>query len=228
MNRHNIGGSGWRRDLVWLVAGFGLLVGWDMAGADLAVARWFGSATGFALREAWWTSSLLHEGGRRLAWAVLLVLVVGIWRPLPVFAGLSKRERVGWVLVTLAAVLLVPSIKRVSLTSCPWDLAEFGGMAQYVSHWRWGVGDGGPGHCFPSGHAAGAFAFLSGFFVLRPHRPGLARGWLVGVLVLGALFGGAQLARGAHYPSHTLWTAWFCWAVCLAGQRVMEITNPKR
>lgn len=227
MNDHG-SGNGWRRDLAWLAAGFVLLVGWDVAGADLAVARWFGSGTGFALRGAWWTSTLMHEGGRMLAWAVLLVLVVGIWRPLPAFAGLSKRERVGWVLVTLATVLLVPSIKRVSLTSCPWDLAEFGGMAQYVSHWRWGVGDGGPGRCFPSGHAAGAFAFLSGFFVLRPHRPGLARGWLVGVLVLGALFGGAQLARGAHYPSHTLWTAWFCWAVCLAGQRVMEITDPDR
>lgn len=228
MNNNGSGGSGWRQDLAWLAAGFGLLVGWDVAGADLTVTRWFGSATGFALRGAWWTSTLMHEGGRMLAWAVLLVLVVGIWRPLPAFAGLSKRQRVGWVLVTLAAVLLVPSIKRVSLTSCPWDLAEFGGMAQYVSHWRWGVGDGGPGHCFPSGHAAGAFAFLSGFFVLRRHRPGLARGWLVGVLVLGALFGVAQLARGAHYPSHTLWTAWFCWAVCLAGQRVMEITDPDR
>lgn len=216
------------RDLAWLAAGFWLLVGWDVVGADLTVARWFGSATGFALREAWWTNGLLHEGGRRLAWVVLLVLVVGIWRPLPAFAGLTTRERIGWVLITLAAVLLVPSIKRVSLTSCPWDMAEFGGVAQYVSHWRWGVGDGGPGHCFPSGHGTGAFAFLSGFFVLRPHRPRLARKWLGGVLTLGALFGGAQLARGAHYPSHTLWTAWFCWVVCLAGHRVMEITNTDR
>ena len=91
----------------------------------------------------------MHEGGRWLAWAVLLLLVVGIWRPLPAFAGLPQHQRIGWVLVTLAAVLLVPAIKRVSLTSCPWDLAEFGGMAQYVSHWRWGAGDGGPGRCFP-------------------------------------------------------------------------------
>jgi membrane-associated PAP2 superfamily phosphatase len=220
--------DGGRRDLAWLAAGLLLLIGWDMAGADLTVTRWFGSATGFALRESWWTSGLLHEGGRRLAWAVLITLVVGIWRPLLAFAGLTRRERVGWVLVTLAAVLLVPAVKRVSLTSCPWDLVEFGGVAQHVSHWRWGVADGGPGHCFPSGHAAGAFAFLSGYFVLRPHRAGLARGWLAGVLLLGALFGWAQLARGAHYPSHTLWSAWGCWAVCLAGRFVMEITDPAR
>jgi membrane-associated PAP2 superfamily phosphatase len=213
---------GWR-DLGWLAAGLLLLVGWDLAGADLAVVRWFGSPTGFPLRTVWWTSGLMHEGGRWLAWSVLLGLVAGIWRPLPAFAGLTRRERVGWVLVTLAAVLLVPAIKRVSLTSCPWDLAEFGGMAQHVSHWRWGDRDGGPGRCFPSGHAAGAFAFLSGFFVLRPYRPDLALRWLLGVVLVGTLFGMAQLVRGAHYPSHTLWSAWCCWAVCLAGQGVLRL-----
>jgi membrane-associated PAP2 superfamily phosphatase len=214
------------RDLGWLAAALLLLIGWDLTGVDLAVVRWFGSGSGFALRASWWTSTLLHEGGRLLAWAVLLLLIGGIWRPLPVFAALAQRERIGWVLVTLAAVLLVPSIKRVSLTSCPWDLAEFGGMAQYVSHWRWGVGDGGPGRCFPSGHAAGAFAFLSGVFVLRPYRPDLARRWLIGVLLVGTLFGAAQLVRGAHYPSHTLWTAWLCWAVCLAGQALWPLRRP--
>ena len=215
----------WRRDLAWLAAGLLLLLGWDWAGADLAVAHWFGSPTGFALRSVWWTSGLLHDGGRWLAWAALLVLVVGIWRPLPVFARLTPRERIGWVLVTLTAVLLVPAIKRVSLTSCPWDLAEFGGVAQYVSHWRWGVGDGGAGHCFPSGHAAGAFAFLSGYFVLRTDHPRLARRWLYGVLLAGALFGVAQLVRGAHFPSHTFWTAWFCWAIGLFGGRLTVVSR---
>lgn len=218
--------NSWRRDLAWLAAGLLLLLAWDLAGVDLVVARWFGSPNGFALRTVWWTSDLLHGGGRWLAWAALLVLVVGIWRPLPVFARLTRRERIGWVLVTLAAVLLVPAIKRISLTSCPWDLAEFGGVAQYVSHWRWGLGDGGVGHCFPSGHAAGAFAFLSGYFVLRTDHPRLARRWLYGVLLAGALFGVAQLVRGAHFPSHTFWTAWFCWGIGWAGQGLWRATAP--
>ena len=217
--------NSWRRDLAWLAAGLLLLLAWDLAGVDLVVARWFGSPNGFALRTVWWTSDLLHGGGRWLAWAALLVLVVGIWRPLPVFARLTRRERIGWVLVTLVAVLLVPAIKRISLTSCPWDLAEFGGVAQYVSHWRWGVGDGGAGHCFPSGHAAGAFAFLSGYFVLRADHPRLARRWLCGVLLAGALFGVAQLVRGAHFPSHTFWTAWFCWAIGLFGGRLTAVSR---
>ena len=215
----------WRRDLAWLAAGLLLLLGWDWAGADLAVAHWFGSPTGFALRSVWWTSGLLHDGGRWLAWAALLVLVVGIWRPLPVFARLTRRERIGWVLVTLVAVLLVPAIKRVSLTSCPWDLAEFGGVAQYVSHWRWGVGDGGAGHCFPSGHAAGAFAFLSGYFVLRADHPGWHAAGCAGCCWRARCSVVAQLVRGAHFPSHTFWTAWFCWAIGLFGGRLTAVSR---
>jgi len=34
------------------------------------------------------------------------------------------------------------------------------------------------------------------------------------VCSIGALYGWAQLARGAHYVSHTLWSAWLCWVVC--------------
>jgi membrane-associated PAP2 superfamily phosphatase len=112
---------------------------------------------------------LLHDGGRLLGWAVLAALVVNIWRPW--WSGPTRGERVAWVLVTLACLLLVPALKRVSATSCPWDLQAFGGVANYVSHWQLGVADGGPGHCFPSGHAVAAFAFISGWFALRPHAP---------------------------------------------------------
>ena len=30
-------------------------------------------------------------------------------------------------------------------------------------------------------------------------------------LLAGLLLGLTQTVRGAHYPSHTLWTAWICW-----------------
>jgi membrane-associated PAP2 superfamily phosphatase len=116
----------------------------------------------------------------------------------------------------LGCALLVPLLKRFSLTSCPWDLAEFGGVAAYVPHGLLGVADGGPGHCFPSGHAASAFVFLGAWFLWREHSRRVARRWLAGTLVAGVLFGAAQLARGAHYPSHTLWTAWICLALLAA------------
>ncbi|MDB5829967.1 MAG: phosphoesterase, partial [Variovorax sp.] len=115
-----------------------------------------------------------------------------------------------------AAVLAVTLIKSHSRTSCPWDLQIFGGMAQYVSHWAIGVEDGGPGKCFPAGHASAAFAWCGGYFVLRRAAPAVARRWLVVVLVLGSVFGVVQQMRGAHYTSHTLWTAWICWTVAFA------------
>jgi len=135
-------------------------------------------------------------------------------------AAPSRAERWHWIAVMLACVVAVPALKRFSATSCPWDLAEFGGVAAYVSHWRFGLPDGGPGHCFPSGHAVAAFAFFGLHFMWREHDPHQARTWLALVVAAGLVFGAAQLLRGAHYPSHTLWTAWLCWAIHVAAARL--------
>ncbi len=200
-------------DLALLVIGLAVLMVWDASGLDLVVSRWAGTPAGFPWRNHWLTSQVFHEGGRALGWIVLLGLVVNVWRPFA--GGLARPQRWRWLAVTLFCVLSVPALKRISLTSCPWDLTEFGGIATYVSHWRFGVGDGGPGHCFPSGHAVSAFGFLCGWFELRAPQPRLARVWLAATLIIGMLFGVAQLYRGAHYVSHTLWTAWLCWAICV-------------
>jgi membrane-associated PAP2 superfamily phosphatase len=206
--------SGLRSDAVVAIVAAALLALWDLSGADLAVVRWFGRGDGFAWRDAWLTSTVLHQGGRLLAWGLFAGLVLNVWRPW--VAGPSRSERIQALIATTISLLSVSALKRVSHTSCPWDLAEFGGAARYVSHWSFGVLDGGAGHCFPSGHAVGAFAFVSGYFMLRGHRPGLARVWLAAVLCTGIAFGMAQLARGAHYPSHTFWSAWLCWVICAA------------
>lgn len=205
----------------WIAVAAGvLLVAWEWSGWDLVVVRRFGDAHGFAWRDAWLTGTLLHQGGRALAWVVLGLLAIDAWRPL--VAGPTTSERRRWLLVSLACLLLIPALKRFSATSCPWDLLEFGGTAAYVPHWMAGIVDGGPGHCFPSGHAVAAFGFLPGYFLWREHRPALARGWLVAVGMAGAVFGAAQLSRGAHPPSHTLWSAWLCWVVCV-GVRALGV-----
>jgi membrane-associated PAP2 superfamily phosphatase len=187
---------------------------WEWSGWDLAAARLYGGVGGFGWRETWLTSGVAHQGGRWLAWVVLALMVADAIRPL-IEGGPSRRERWYWIGVVLACTVLVPGLKRLTHSSCPWDLTEFGGVAAYVPHWRWSALDGGPGHCFPSGHAVAAFAFFGICFGWRRSRPGLARAWLIGVCVFGALFGWAQLARGAHYPSHTLWSAWLCWSLCV-------------
>ncbi len=203
-----------RRDLLVTLAALAAVLAWDFSGLDLAAARHFGKAQGFEFTRHFLFSRVAHDGGRLLAWLVLGVQVYLALRP-PAM-GPTRALRWRWIGVTLGVVLAVPALKRISATSCPWDLAEFGGAAQYISHWQWGVADGGGGHCFPSGHAVAAFAFFSLYFLWRGVDAKRARLWLGGVLLLGTLFGAAQLARGAHYPSHTLWSAWLCWALYAA------------
>ena len=40
--------------------------------------------------------------------------------------------------------------------------------------------------------------------------------WLLAVGLCGLGLGLAQTLRGAHYPSHTLWTAAICWGISVA------------
>lgn len=190
-----------------------LLLAWDMSGLDLALATPFGDTHGFFLRDSWLLSSFLHDDARRAAWLPSLWLVIGIWWPTGLQRRLDTAERVQWAAATLFALAAISLIKRFSLSSCPWDLAQFGGHVQWVSHWAWGVKDGGAGHCFPAGHASAGFAFLPGWFVLRKRMPRAAAVWLAGALLAGFVFGFAQQLRGAHFMSHTLWTAWLCWTI---------------
>ncbi|MBC7941008.1 MAG: phosphatase PAP2 family protein [Chitinophagaceae bacterium] len=202
------------RDGLFLGATLLLLAAWDVGGLDLPLARVYGTAQGFSWHEHWLTGGVLHGGARVLAWGLFGVLLASLRWSVPVLRSLSARERI-WCLATmLLCVAVIPLLKRASLTSCPWSLAEFGGgTAQYVSHWAFGRRDGGPGGCFPAGHASTAFCFLAGWFALRERSPGAARGWLIVTVSAGAVLGWVQMMRGAHYLSHSMWTAWVCWAV---------------
>lgn len=201
-------------DAAVAAGGLAALAAWDATGLDIAAARWLGGPAGFPWRDHWLTAGLLHGGIRALAWALLAALVAGLWHPWGPLRSLSKAQRL-WMLGTIAAcVALIPLIKRFSATSCPWSLAEFGGsVMRYVPHWVRGVTDGGPGRCFPSGHVSSAFGFLPAWFVLREADPPAARRALALTLAAGTALGAVQVARGAHYPSHPLWTAWICWVV---------------
>ncbi|WP_422018498.1 phosphatase PAP2 family protein [Roseateles sp.] len=204
--------------LRWVALALVLLLAWDASHLDLWAMRQVGDAGGFALREAWAMRALIHEGGRLVSYvAMAFIVVVNVWpRLLP---ALDRRERRWWLVTTLVCLAVISLIKRASMTSCPWDLAEFGGTAQYVSHWAFGVRDGGGGHCFPSGHASAAFAYLAGGWALARAYPRTARAWWAMVVVLGFVYGLGQMVRGAHYPSHTLWTGWICWATTVVATR---------
>lgn len=204
------------RDAVATLVLLGLVLLWDASGLDVALARLAGGTQGFPWREHWLFTAVLHDGARLLAFAAAAWLALGIWWPSGPLREVPRAARVQWLASLLVAVLLVNALKHASRTSCPWDLADFGGTATHVSHWMWAAGDGGRGHCFPAGHASAGFGFVGGFFALRAHSPRAARLCLWLSLAAGLLLGGAQQLRGAHFLSHTLWTGWLSWASAAA------------
>jgi membrane-associated PAP2 superfamily phosphatase len=196
-------------------------LGWDASGLDLALAHLAGDRQGFALRHAWLLSDVLHDVARRVAWLGVLALCAAVGWPWGPLRQVPRGRRLQWALSALAGAGLVTLLKWASATSCPWDLQEFGGIARHVSHWST-LGDGGPGRCFPGGHASSGFAFVGGYFALVRTHPAAARGVLAASLAAGLLLGLSQQWRGAHFMSHTLWTAWICWATAL----VLDIAVP--
>lgn len=198
---------------------------WDLAGLDLQIMQAIGTPEGFPLTNNWWLSVVLHDR-LRLASQLLFgaMLVWAAWPPKS--NSLPRKER--WLLVglVLLSLLAVNIIKGTSHTSCPWDLKAFGGKATYVSHWLFAVDDGGGGRCFPGGHASSAYAFFALClpWLNPPHGSSRSSvpGWLWLILIMGggAVAGVTQTLRGAHYPSHTLWTMVICAGVSIAGWSV--------
>ena len=204
---------------LWL----GSILLWEWSGADLWVMNLLADRHGFALQQNWWLRVLLHDGLHTVSVLCYLALIIAIWRPFGFLRAISRFQRMEMFSGVTAALLAISSIKHFSLTSCPWDLAEFGGMARYVSHWTWGLGDGGPGRCFPSGHASAGFAFLAlalpGLFSASAVMQQNGRRIFYLAFLFGLVCGVAQVLRGAHYPSHVLWTGLICWIVALVNHR---------
>lgn len=206
-----------------------ILLAWDFSGGDMKMANLWGHNAGFPLRDHWWMVKVMHEGTRTLGWLFLLALLAGIWRPWGALKALAKAERAGIFGSVLCALLSVTLIKGFSQTSCPWDLQAFGGVVPYVSHWNIWLSDGGGGHCFPAGHASTGFAFMASYFGLRQAGSRAAVKWLVLALLAGFVLGISQQIRGAHFMSHTLWTAWLCWTVgWLSHSLFQRFFNPLR
>lgn len=210
--------------LGWLTVAFlAVVLAWDASGLDLWAARLFGGPDGFPLKDYWLFEGVMHTGGRWLSWLLAAWVVIGIWRPSGWLQRLEVAERIQLAVSVLVAVLLISGMKKFSNTSCPAELDIFGRSARYVSHWAWfGATDGGTGHCFPAGHASAAFAFVGGYFAFVKRSPDIARRWLATAVLCGIALGAAQQVRGAHFMSHTLWTAWLSWTSALAIDRVRQ------
>lgn len=214
----------WAGALLWGLLWLGC---WDASGLDMTITRWYGDAHGFVWRDHPLLSRVLHDQARQLGWVMVWGITAWAVWPMGVWRTASRGERWGLVAAIWLSLLLIVALKRWSLSSCPWDLAEFGGKAVYVSHWVWGVADGGGGHCFPGGHASTAFALFALPLWLWSRSPVWSRSLLVLVWLIGLGLGWVQQMRGAHHLSHNLWTAWLCAATAWAVRwQVLRLNRP--
>jgi membrane-associated PAP2 superfamily phosphatase len=201
-----------RRILLYLAVPLLIILAWDASPADLAIAHWYGTPKGFPLGDNYWLARIFHAGARQLGVLLGIGCVVAIWWPVGPLRQCTQRERVWLACMVWVCALTVSVVKGRSLTSCPDDIQAFGGAARYVWHFAAG-GDGGPGNCFPSGHASTFFSFLPVFWIVHRYRARRAWKVLAAMCVGGLALSWVQVMRGAHYPSHLLWTMWLCWAV---------------
>lgn len=205
----------WRT--VWLVTAITLLglVALEATAIDMALARlaYDPSRQAFPLREHFLTTRVSHDGVKVASALVFAWILLALWKPIGLLARLGRPHRVYLFAAVATCLLVVASLKRGSALHCPWGLVEFGGTHAYLRLFD-AVPEGWQrGSCFPAGHALSAFAYIGGYFAWRAVDRRVARAWLVAVLVIGLWVGVSQQLRGAHFLSHTLWTAWLAWTL---------------
>ena len=207
-----------------LVLAAALLVWLSRDGAlDFRLAgAFFDPAAGvFPLKD---TPLLAGGGHTALRWVAVLVWLSSVALALAggrVAALRSWRASLVFFFVTVAvATVSVTLIRYASAHSCPWDLRIFGGSALWFPLFDAPGPAPGPGRCWPGGHAAGGFSLLAGYFALRDEHQALARVVLVLALGLGLVMSLVQMARGAHFLPHNLWSLWIAWFCAAMGYLV--------
>lgn len=174
----------------------------------------------FPLRSNWWLAVPGHLGLKYLSlgvWAAALAVAIA-----PVGQARQWRRQAAHAALGIAlAAVTVVLLRNASAHSCPWDLAAFGGKAAWFPLFGDPPADAGPGRCLPAAHASSGFALFGVYFALRRSAPRAARLAFAVALVIGLAAGAVQVARGAHFLSHVLWTACIAYGVNLALERLL-------
>jgi membrane-associated PAP2 superfamily phosphatase len=177
---------------------------------DSAHAHWIGA-------DSWIVNGLLHTGGR---WAIrgLVALALAFWIATYVERDWRalRRPTAFFIVATILSIGVVGLLKTLTNVDCPWDLVPFGGRFPFVELFADRPDTLRLGRCFPAAHASSGYALLALYFTFRERYAGLAKIGLAVGLATGLTFGLAQQARGAHFVSHDLWSAFLVWTVTLS------------
>lgn len=193
---------------------------------DFTAHRWMIDAHAQLSRAVFYTgpkAALIALGSTLL----MLALTPERWRWRGRFAEPAPRHL--WVaLLTLGGVpAAIGQVKAVTNVFSPSEIRRYGGDVRYVRVLEsFPVADrpARAGRSFPAGHASGGFALVALSGLARSRR------WQIAGIALGAVAGGAmgfyQMAKGAHYLSHTVVTALLVWIAFLCWRRLLRATLP--
>ena len=159
---------------------------------------------------------------------ILLVVAVGParWRDRCALAT-PKRRHLFVAFLTIGTVpALIGQLKATTDIFCPSEIRRYGGDVPYVRVAERYPDNDRPtkrGRCFPAGHASGGFALFALAGLCRTRWSQLLG--IVLALGIGGAMGFYQMAKGAHYLSHTVITALIAWIGFLIWRRAFRVTN---
>ncbi|MHC2147374.1 phosphatase PAP2 family protein [Pseudomonas sp. 210_17 TE3656] len=183
---------------------------------DLAKLAFDPVAGQFIGRHSYFLEDILHDRAKQVVIALSLGAIVAFissffWQRLK-----GWRRELGYLVLAMGlSTSFVTPVKAVTAVQCPWSLKEFGGKETYSELLSPRPATDKPGRCWPGGHAATGFTLFALFFALRDRRPRLARATLLFAFGLGTVFSIGRMLQGAHFFSHNVWTAVFCWLISL-------------
>lgn len=162
-----------------------------------------------------------YDGPKVVLAGWLFCLALSLWRPglFPTFCP-SDRRRTLYVLVCMGVIpATVAALKDATNVFYPYKVERYGGKLPYRKLIYSLYQRPGEPHSrgFPAGHASGGFAMLCLAYVAHTRRgrrqavlAGMLAGWIPGVY---------QMAKGAHYLSHTVVTMLLAWIIAAAFAR---------
>ncbi|MDO9450275.1 MAG: phosphatase PAP2 family protein [Rugosibacter sp.] len=200
-----------------IIAAFMVVVypftGWD----QWFIAPYYSAlAHAFPLRNDHFMQVVMHAGLKDVVIGAAMLVLAIFLLSFKVKKLMSYRRQSAWVLLGMVlADSAVSLLKQQSIHACPWDVMQYGGDKPWLSLFAVLPDGVAPGHCFPAGHASAGFALMAFYFAMRDTKPVCAKFVLLFALAYGFVMGWAQMMRGAHFFSHTVWSAWVVWMVLL-------------
>lgn len=183
---------------------------------DIAKLAYDPVAGTFIGKHSYFLENILHDRAKQVVIAFSVLAILAFISTFVLEKMKPVRREMGCLVLSMAlSTGFVTPIKTVTAVQCPWSLQAFGGKEVYSELLSPRPATDKPGRCWPGGHAATGFTLFALFFVLRDRRPRLARLALVVAFSLGTVFSISRMLQGAHFFSHNVWTAIFCWLISL-------------